>query len=501
MPKVRRTNKSESATQTSTAVLDPPQVDQDELSPEGRIHRRIEELTALPFFAMLKAFTEKEWSQHSCVYIYRLDPKVVNAEKEAYIEKVRQPIDEDYIRDMEGGGGGVYLVRINLFESEGKHMQKPVQEKVVIAGTPRFLPGQRFKTSGGDPGAPAVATPPAAPAPSNTPVTREGIVEIVTEAFAALERNKGDQNAAIQQVVETMKVANTASIEILSAAARRDATSSTGNPILDKVLDKTLENLTKEPVPPPPPAPPKTLLEQLTEMKAMMDFLQPKQKENDVVKMVESLKAIGVEIGGGAGGGWKEQLGVAAIELVKGAPALLAQFAQMVADNQEKSLQMQRENFQRALIAEQVKQGKAVVTHVPEPAPPGQTTQATPAGPAATPSQPSNVVEFPKQETGAAQPAAFTEFMMNKLLEFIVMQFNAGTNGSGTADIVDQVFPGAAEQMAGYFKDTAAVVNFAKTNTILKEIAAHKDFQEFAQEFISQVQKIVLNGGDLPPAA
>src|SRR5581483_7148752 len=111
--------------QASTAVLDPPQVDQDELSPEERIQRRIEELVAMPFFAMLKAFTDKEWSQHSCVYIYRLDPKVVNAEKEAYIEKVRQPIDEDYIRDMEGGGGGVYLVRINLFESEGKHMQKP----------------------------------------------------------------------------------------------------------------------------------------------------------------------------------------------------------------------------------------------------------------------------------------------------------------------------------------------------------------------------------------
>ncbi len=497
MSNVRRTKKNDNISQTSTAVLDQPEQPQDERTPEERIQQRIEELSALSFFAMLRDFTEKEWSQHSPIYIYRIEPRVVNADKYAYIDKVRQAIDEDYIRDMPGGGGGVYSLKVNLFESMGKHIQKLVEEKVVIAGTPRYLPGQRFK----DNNQPAVNSPDPAPAPAppqQSPglTTREGVVDLVKEVCAALERNKGDQNAAIQQVVETMRVGTTATIEMIADAAKRNATSSTGNAIMDKALEAFVQNLTK------PAEKQKTLLEQISELKGLMDLMAPpkeKDSKTGLVETVSALKELGVEIGGGSGG-WKEQLGTAAIKLVENAPGLIQQFAQMISDNQAKAMQMHRENFERALIAEQVKQGKAVITtvpvapavsHIKEPPLP-ETTTVTPETPG---SQTGNVVEFPKQA------ADINEFMMNKILEFIVIQYNAGTRGNGTADVIDQVFPGALEQMAKHFTDTATVISFAKANAVLKQIASEPDFEEFAGEFITQVQKIVTNGGDGPTAA
>lgn len=517
--RTRQTHADSQTTITGTAVLDPPVEQLTEEQKEERIRARIDELMAMPFFAMLKDFSEAEWSQHSPIYIYRLEPRVVNADKPAYIDKVRQPIDEDYVRDMPGGGGGVFKLQINLFESEGKHIAKPREERIVIAGTPNYLPGQRFKDSNQLATNEAKANPAPSAAQPQASEPRESMVDLVNALAEALKKNNNDPGAAVQQVIETMKTANAATVEIMSSVAKRDASSGTGNPLMDRLLEAAIKNMEGGNRPAE-----KSSIQQLKELLEVQTLLRGPERDEPKTSLgqtLEELKLLGIDVIGSKGGGdgWKTQLGNAAIELVKNAPTLLQQLGQIMRENFERSIIAQREQFQIALTAHQVREGKlpaaAAVTAIPSASPPAASTPAKtipvnqPAQqtPAAAPPAEGKVIEFP----GPAKPAPAQtviqlteEEIMNKILEFVVMQFNAGTPGMGTAEVLDQVFPGAIEKMAPYFGNIENVTNFARTNSVLKEIVDHKDFPEFVEQFVKEVKAIAAGERDddpQPPAA
>jgi hypothetical protein len=128
------------------------------------------------FFTLLREIPKSFWESRFFVYLYRKQPKVRNSDKERYIDRYSEPIDENTVKEEHGGGE--YLAYLNM---NGKEQLKQIT--FAIDGPPKLKPGQILVDANG------------APLPTSQPTT-------------------GPQSEAAQSI-EAASAATTAAVSIM----------------------------------------------------------------------------------------------------------------------------------------------------------------------------------------------------------------------------------------------------------------------------------------------
>lgn len=186
----------------------------------------------LRFFNFLRK--QQGWD-HLSLFLYRLEPRVQNSGKYAYIDVYSNPITENDIRKVHGGGK--FLAILNDSE-RGEQLKKCV---IDIAGQPILKPQQKVINADGTPvEEPAVLQVGTTVGPSSSDRT---LAEVLTKALNLVAEQKKSPDDAVKIVLETVGQAQKAAIGLIADAAKRDSESTTGHPLLDKLLAGALENL------------------------------------------------------------------------------------------------------------------------------------------------------------------------------------------------------------------------------------------------------------------
>jgi hypothetical protein len=427
-------------------------ITRDTLVPAGTGELEVEQPDILPaqaldFFDYLNALSAKQWESR-LVYLYRVDPEVRNPENTSgksrkFIEKIAHAFDEEYVKKHHGGGGYLAILKnVNL-----EHSDRGERTKVFyIDGAPKLQPGQ---TLVGETGKPDV---------SSAPAGDTSIVELLKQVLA--DRSNTPEKA-MEVFINTISKAQEASQSIMAKAAEKHADSTTGNPLLDRLLAGAIEKMTGA------PTSQFDNLKQMVELVTLMRALNPEPKQpaslglgglKEVAELagVESIADLFSK--GGGGEDWRAVLARAGMSLIQNLPTMI-----------DGMRQMQQENFQRALAVERARATGQI--------PPALQPVARPTAVHMPPN--------PLAQTPAPAPAANP---MQAVSVLIAKMFDVGAGGDLVARMVKLEHPAVVPMLTPYLSAPIAEVKaFCASDEILSGITGHEDFDEFLEEFIAEM--------------
>ena len=434
---------------TPTAVLDHP------IGDGGEVFTPFDQ--DIPLFRAIQLMSDADW-ERCMLYLYRLDPKVRNPEgSRKYIDVMSRPITEADVK--ESHGGGKYQIYLRDDSQRPPLARSHVFE---IDGLAKFLPGQTVPQPAGASVAASSTVLPPAPAGSQG---SSDTAEVVREVLRAMKQT----DPGAQTTIETMTRATAAAIEIVKTASVREAGSTTGNPLLDKLIEKLFDNslhgqeVKKD-----------SRIDRLYDL-AVERLLSPQMPEQkDPLQQLGFVKdLLGVEnigdlfaaVKGGGGADWKMEAFKLVGGLATNLPALLSFFSQ------------QGElNFRRQLaIIEARRNGGGPIAPRGLSAPPNNVVpMPAPAAPAA-PSASAPIGEVP---TIDVTQLALTD---------IVVAFDNGLDGTVTAKMLRDKYPQLVEQLKPLAASEQNVMLFAKNTPPLSQIAGEEEFPAFLKEFCAEV--------------
>ncbi len=414
----------------------------------------------LPYFEYLEALSPRQWERR-LLYLYRLDPAVRNATgNQKYIQRYAGPVDEDTVKQQHGGGKYMFVLN-NVDAPRGQRGERT--HTFMIDGPPKFIEGQTVV------GANGAAAPAAAPAAAG-----EGsLVDLLRQMVA--DRNNTPEKA-MEVFISTITKAQEASQQIIAKAAEKSADSTTGNPLLDRLLSSALERLTAA------PSSQFDQLKQMVELMTLMRQLNPEPKAaagglglsglKEVAELAGKETIADLFSGGGGAEDWRAVLARAGMAFIQNLPQMIDGFRNM-----------QQENFNRALEVERWRSSQGIIAR---PVQPG----AIPPAPRVAPAQ-----------TPAAAGAAAGGDAMQQVALLIVKLFDAGIDGAGAARMVRIEFPQLLPTLKPYFEaPPAEIKQFCQADPILSSITAHEDFDEYLEEFVAELLEPESEVADAPAA-
>lgn len=422
----------------------------------------------IAFTDVIAMITEAEW-QNYWLYLYRLDPKVRNAEADhKYLARYQMSVNEDDIKQEHGGGKYMFILKENVSKEDLQELGlKPRQRRYYfsIEGAPKYLRGQTIVANeNGD--APA---PPAPPESEGATLARM-LPDILRQ------RDSRPSDAGVNEVSRMIGEAARGAIQIVTESTRQQVTSITGSAFGDRLLDRFLDdkqpkrssiedqliNLALERLKnPEPPASSDGGLGQLTVVKELLGV-------DSILDLVK----------GGVSGGdsWKGKLVDTLSTFIQNAPNLFQLY-----------LQMQQLNLQRAMAM----RAQPVIQGQPQPA--GPAGPVIPAG--HIPAAPGGAA-MPQTEPAAPHPGEFPGGMMPvamdptaQALMDIVACFDAGLGGDAAASLLQTKYPQFVAMFVPLLSDRNQVTLFAQNTPPLNQIAGDDEFPEFLDQFIQEMLK------------
>lgn len=454
-------------TTTSAAVADPPaqpDLDLDEELSQQDFEDAEEEIgstevanwemfagnSRVSFFDLMQMIPESAWESELMVYLYRLHPPVTNQTGEKkYIGRFTHPIDEQIVKDTHGGG------RYHVLLKRDRETLK--QAKFSIEGEPILLPGQNIRTQ---PGAAAVA-------PGAGTGSQSDLASVVREVINAVKGDPGAANAGIRVMEKAMTdgialntrilegqinspTGNKVSDQIIAGLLPRLLAPPTQDPMVGQLLTAMLSMLTKERKAESNPAPAANPVDPMQQLTFVKDLLG-----------VDSIKEL-FDQGGRAKTEpvWMTLLSSAIDRL----PTLMHEFGEI-----------QRQNFERALMAHQVRAGLPLTGTVIQ--------QGPPVAIAATPA-PGGTAEQHAQQ------------MMQVIVAQICRAYDEGYSGDIAAAHLKLSHPDVVESLKPLLTDPVQVAGFVSSIPALAERSADPEWTEFQTELIAEMRQQVIPPGE-----
>lgn len=428
---------------------------------------------SIPFLNAIAMIAESEWERY-LIYLYRLDPRVRNPEGEAaFIDKYQRPIDEGDIKAVHGGGKYMLLLKDDVQWRNGAPAAgaRERRHKLRIAGDPVLQQGQT--TVGKEP---VVLPPGPTPPPSDRSLGTGDVAALLTGLREILADRKGDDGIA--SVLELMGQANKSAIQVVTEAARQSATSTTGNPIMDKLLEKLIDskingggerdgvrdklvNIALDRLSnPQPTAGADGGLAQLGQLKELFGV-------DSVMDLVK---------GGGGDNSWKMKLVEVGGALITNLPALVQAF-----------MQNQQMLFNRQMQVEAMRRQAAASPGQPVVVPPNTPTPVDAIPPA---------IAAPAPPMPGVEPVSFMN-PVQAVLDDIVNCFNSGLGGDGAASLIMTKYPAIVEQLRqakfasgkSLFEDVEELKAFSAKTPPLSAIAGEEEFPQFLGEFVEEMNR------------
>lgn len=430
------------------------------LSPDAG-PRRAKDLDGFDYLASL---TPGEWDER-IVYLYRQEPNVIKSDERSkkFIAKISHNFDEEWVRDQFGGGRFLAIIK-NQRNGSGDAERKFSFE---IEGAPRLQADERYRDGAtpAQPGAPA----PGAPAPFDPGAFAREVAEIISDARAGRDVDED----AIARITATMQQANGAAIELVKNAAMNQAGSMSGNPLVDKLIEATVMRVRDGGG---GAGGVKDLLSLIAVMKELGFAGGAQQSPFAVLRELKD--GLGIDIAGmmkgGGKGDWRSTLAENAPSLIEGAVQILDKYAAL-----------QRQNFEIALTTHRQRAADARVVPPAPPAlgaPPPASAAAAAAGDSPLP--PGFGVQSPAP---AAAPAPANDFDLDKLRQLILRQFRSDRAGDFVADLMMELWPEQIPIFRAFLGDPKALIEQAKSDPVLAEIAVDPEFPQFVFELAKEL--------------
>jgi hypothetical protein len=417
---------------------------------------------SVPFLDVIRMIPDAEWSDRYLMYLYRLDPKIRNAEGEpAFIDKYKESVDEEDVKRKHGGGKYMLILKDDVLQKRDPSLPKPRERRYRfrIDGEPLYIAGQKLMDPSGHP----IASPP--PAPSNE--GHADLAAVLREVLNGIrEASKGNEPELVRKSYDM-------ALDVVRDAAKREGASMTGNPMMDTLFVKMFER-SLDPHD-------KGMERLLAKLESSLERLANPQPPagGDVIGQLGGLqKLLGVDsildlIRPDAGdGAWKGKL----VELAGGVVQTLPQLIQAFAMNQERQ-------FQRAKEVEALRLRNAAIANgeVPPTIPPIVSAGAVPPNPA----QPGPVlVEEPQQPQLN---------VVGMLVADVAILFEQGSPGDLAAGFVDRKYADSLGLFRNLLVDLEQVRQFCKNTQGLAELATDPDtkddFDQFLQDFVAELNQ------------
>lgn len=466
-PRKRRTEPGD-AMSYQEDVLDPVPLD---------IERA--EKDKLDMFAYLASLSEVECNRR-WLYIYRLEPTIRNPEGTgSYIEKVKPPVDEDYI--VEKHGGGKYLLWLKFDKDNGGDTDR--KSTFSAAGTAKIASGTMvIDAATGAPVQPQTQ-PAAAPAANGEVAVMREIVQVLREQIQ--NKPKASEEDLLESGLGVMRKAMGNAMEIIAESAKSKASSMTGNEVLDSLLKQQLASL----------AQPRDQMEQFKTMlqtiKEMQQLTGPAQQSTRHSSVLGELKDIAELLKSDDEAGTLRSLLLRGRDrdeeesesgfgsFFKFATKALEQNPNIIGD-----------------IASGIKaafNSRPEVAHRAAPAlgsVPAQPSQQQPQQPSAPPVE-------PKLQPPPPSAAKQAPTMLDLILESIVNGFRNDMMPDDIAFSLKVLYPQAIprlREMLGYSDDQ--ILGWLKTQPVIAPILNEAEFPKFFEEFKSAVLDDETEGGE-----
>lgn len=425
---------------------------------------------SVEFFPLISSFPPALWEKRLMMYVYRTAPKVKNqAHEKAYLEKIAQPIDLEYIKQNHGGGS--YMIYLNLDTSNNLK-----QATFTIDGAPKFQPGQSLIDSSGN------AIAPGTPAP-------------------------GSSQSEVSQVINANAEANKKAIETVSAAADAAVTlqgkifekaagiGGNGNDklveiLLMKILDTKKEDATA------------TALTLLDKIDGIIARRNPQQQDDrrDHTPITEISESVEVLTGTSLVDLLKQRNKSTGDEpgWVGGAISVVGRLIDNLPAVLERLSVIQEQNFRRALTIQSMQRGPAPLPAAPVETTPNRTPPpmvsvgVTPPPPERAPfiMQPAAAAPAPGPRPGPDFSTELENLAQGTMraVELIAAKFRDGYSGAAVAQTLDVLYPGLLEQMAPVVLDPRQLATFVDGMPALAALKSDDDWTEFIDSFVDFVR-------------
>jgi len=428
---------------------------------------RMDALRTLPFWEQLAHIGERDWDELS-VYLYRLAPKVRNAEPVSFIERVSQAFDESDVKERHGGG----KYRAILCERDRRGEIR--QHIFEISGAPKILPGQTVLGAEAPAPAPGAALVPAV-ASADAPVTEDRLLGVVDRILSATQNKQGPD--ALAAGMDVLKKAMEGSIDMMQKASAASAGAKPAGPLADEMgmLERVIGLVTKM-----QGGQKESPLDAIAMQLLMERVKNPSGEQNPLLDAIEDLGKT-IRDGAGTGGGgakfdWRAEGVKAFMRLVDSVPNLMAQYRQL-----------QQEEFNRRLAVEDFKRRHGVG----QPAPAGSalarvvsiSSQARPV----TAAQPIAV----PAGTGAPDPIAMQPGdvdLFSGPINLIVSSFDKGLSGADTMQLLRGTFPDMVSLLEPQLTSVEVAQQFCQEVPALAELISEAEFPQFLSDFVSEAQ-------------
>ena len=396
-----------------------------------------ETIKTIPFFKLVHDLPASLWERTLMMYAYRLEPKVRNESGPKYMEKIAQPVDEEYFKQTHGGGK--YIIYLKCGETNLKEMI------FAIDGAPKLQTGVIRVDAQGE------VIEAAAPAQPPSDITTA--VKTISDASTAASAMTG---RSYENIIDTQR-------KVLERDLGLGAPKSVSDKLMDALIAKALN-------PPPPPDPMEAITKVLALVKEMTPRPAPVHQNPDTVTDstaglalvkdlfgVDSLHELTERVNAKSESPWYASVAQAIFE--KG-PQVLAQIAQM-----------QRENWERQMF---IMQQRTAV--------PGQAIQL----PAATPEHIPGASPSPTSQPPTPQTI---QQAVPQIVQQIVNAFDRGFSGGNAAAALHVNFEIAIAELAPMLSNPETLKEFIAGIPPLAQRATDADWPEFEQDFLEYIQE------------
>lgn len=455
-------------------------------------------LDKLPFFEMLGRLTEREWEDRM-VYLYRQDKTIIKEDPKDsnYIARITHSFDEAYVKEKFGGGRFLAILKnVRINGAERKH-------SFLVEGEAKIQEGEISIAKKND----------AAGGKSENALLLEQLERLTQRLLDQSAKGNSADQSAIANAVGLLSEASKGAMQIQQEAIRSTINSTSGHPMVDKLLERFITKLGDEP---------KTdSMDQFTKMLALVRELNRGSEKpaggllgnlGEIKGVLEALQGLGLKIGGGgaeaaaeSGLDWKSVLASTLPQAMQVAGGWVERW---IATQQEQNriLAIHAENQRRAAAGQplltagapppQQVQTSAIhpaqppIATGPQPSalPPNFAAVATPYPPAQNPAPPptGEVLPFPGAQANQ-QPQM--EVDLDFVCQFIRRCFDAGDPGDIPACALKRMYGASLDPLHPYFSDTEQLKQFAGMSPMIAEIIPHEAFPAFLKEFVDEMNR------------
>lgn len=410
-------------------------------------------------FEYLASLTPGEWDER-IVYLYRQDPNIAKSDdrNKKYIIKLSMPFDEAYVQER--FGGGKFLAIVKNQRATGDTAERKFSFE--IEGAPKLQADEKFRNA---PPAEGTAVPPA----DQNELIRDLTRQLVELARESRDREDPDDDA-MARVAQTMQRGAEAAMEMVRHAAEQNAGLATGSPMADKVLEAALTSMRGGQSP---------AREMLSLFGAMKEIGVIGGAAQNPLSLLRDLKdGLGIDIAGALRGGkedWRSTLAGAAPAIFDGVVGILDKFSAM-----------QRQNFEIALATHRERaasrQAAAAAAAAPPPAAIALAAEARREPPASV-----LPAGFGAPPDTAPRDAPAGQLDFDQLRRTIVRHFQNGKAGDFVADLLMEIYPDHLPVFRAILSDAKTLIEQAKADPILGEIAGDPDFAEFVADLVREL--------------